>query len=285
MTNIGILTKLGGECDEFTSKERQIKNYIQKNLQTAATLAIHELSEKTGVSKATISRFCRKLGYADYREFSLALARETTVSYQRINEDMDSVDSALEIAGTVLKTERKALEQTYDMLKNVDLNGIADLLLNARRVCIFAVGGSACVAMDLYHKFSRMGITCDMQTDITFQKVLATQLKEGCVAWIASLSGYDGDMIEIARMAHSRNAKVVSMLNDFNSPLARNCDYTLYGAFLDDFLYTGTTESRLALMYITDVLYSLMSVRGAPETIAKLQETRLILTARSTREI
>lgn len=280
-TSLGILSKLGGDRDEFTQKERKVKTYIQENLHLCSNFSIQELSKATGVSKATISRFCRRLGYANYRDFSLALAQEATANYSRINEDIKRGDSIEDIAVAVLHTEHKALDETLEMLRNIDLEALGDLILQAKRVMIFAVGGSACVAMDLYHKLCRLGISCAMQLDITFQKVLATQLTPSDVAWVVSLSGYDAEMIQIARVARTKEAKVVGMLNDYNSPLSRLCDYTLYGAFLNNFLYTGTTESRLSLMYITDVLYTLLSVRGAPDTIRKLQETRLILTERA----
>lgn len=279
--SVGILSKLGGDWDEFTKKERIIKGYIQENMNTVASLSIGELSERTGASKATISRFCRRLGYSNFRDFSLALAQETTANYSRINEDLTNVSSAEDIAAAVLNTERKALDQTLEMLRTTDLNALADVILKARRVIVFAVGGSACVAMDLYHKLCRLGVSCMMQSDITFQKVLAAQVEAEDVAWIVSLSGYDAEMIEIARGVREKGATVIGMLNDYNSPLSKLSDYTLYGAFLNNYMYTGTTESRLSLMYITDVLYTILSIRGAPNTIQKLQETRLILTERA----
>lgn len=277
----GILSKLGGDRDEFTPKERKIKTYIQENLSICGNLSIQELSRKTHVSKATISRFCRRLGYANYRDFSMALNQEATANYSRINEKLTRDDSAEDIAVTVLRTEQKAMLETLEMLRGVDLDALCDVILRASHMMIFAVGGSACVAMDLYHKLCRLGINCMMQSDITFQKVQATQITAADVACVISLSGYDVEMIEIAQMSRAKNAKVIGMMNDYNSPLSQKCDYTLYGAFLNNFSYTGTTESRLSLLYIVDVLFTILSIRGAPDTIQKLQETRLILTERS----
>lgn len=279
--HMGIMFKLGGDADDFTPQERKIKRYIRENLRTAATLSINDFAKKVGVSKSTISRFCRRLGYESYRDFSLALAEESAVAISRINEDVTQGETATDIAMAILNTERKALEQACEMLQAVDLAAIADLLLQANRVSIFSIGGSACAAMDLYHKLSRLGITCAMQTDMTFQKVLVSQAKEGDIAFVISLSGYDYDMIKIAHKARSQGATVISMVNDYDCPLAKESDFMLYGAFLDNFLYTGTTESRLSLMYIIDVLFTLLSIRGAPETIVHLQETKVLLTERT----
>lgn len=278
---LGIMFKLGGDTDEFTPQERKIKQYIRENLRSAATLSISEFAKTVGVSKSTLSRFCRRLGYENYRDFALALAEESAVAISRVNEGVVQGETASDIALAILNTERKALEQTCEMLQSADLSGIADILLQANRVAIFSIGGSACAAMDLYHKLSRLGISCMMQTDMTFQKVLVTQLKKGDVAYVISLSGYDYDMIKIARKARAKGAAVVAMVNDYDCPLAKESDHLLYGAFLDNFLYTGTTESRLSLMYIIDVLFTLLSIRGAPETIINLQETKLVLTERT----
>lgn len=278
---LGIMFKLGGDTDDFTPQERKIKKYIRENLRTAATLSINDFAKKVGVSKSTLSRFCRRLGYESYRDFSLALAEESAVAISRINEGVVQGETASDIAIAILNTERKALEQSCEMLQSVDLSAIADLLLQANRVSIFSIGGSSCAAMDLYHKLSRLGIPCAMQSDMTFQKVLVSQAKAGDVAFVISLSGYDYDMIKIAHKARSQGATVISMVNDYDCPLAKESDHLIYGAFLDNFLYTGTTESRLSLMYIIDVLFTLLSIRGAPETIVNLQETKVLLTERT----
>lgn len=280
-TPMGIMFKLGGDTDGFTPQERKIKQYIRENLRSAATLSINEFAEKVGVSKSTLSRFCRRLGYTSYRDFSLALAEESAVAISRVTEGVAQGETASDIAAAILNTERKALEQACDMLQTVDLTPIADLLLQANRVVIFSIGGSACAAMDLYHKLTRLGISCSMQSDMTFQKMLVTQLKKGDVAYVISLSGYDYDMVKIAHKARSQGATVISMVNDYDCPLAKESDHLLYGAFLDNFLYTGTTESRLSLMYIIDVLFTFLSIRGAPETIVNLQETKMVLTERT----
>lgn len=278
---LGIMFKLGGDTDDFTPQERKIKKFIRENLRTAATLSINDFAKKVGVSKSTLSRFCRRLGYESYRDFSLALAEESAVAISRINEGVVQGETASDIAIAILNTERKALEQSCEMLQSVDLSAIADHLLQANRVSIFSIGGSACAAMDLYHKLSRLGIPCAMQSDMTFQKVLVSQAKAGDVAFVISLSGYDYDMIKIAHKARSQGATVISMVNDYDCPLAKESDHLIYGAFLDNFLYTGTTESRLSLMYIIDVLFTLLSIRGAPETIVNLQETKVLLTERT----
>lgn len=280
-SHLGIMFKLGGDTDDFTPQERKIKKFIRENLRTAATLSINDFAKKVGVSKSTLSRFCRRLGYESYRDFSLALAEESAVAISRINEGVVQGETASDIAIAILNTERKALEQSCEMLQSVDLSAIADHLLQANRVSIFSIGGSACAAMDLYHKLSRLGIPCAMQSDMTFQKVLVSQAKAGDVAFVISLSGYDYDMIKIAHKARSQGATVISMVNDYDCPLAKESDHLIYGAFLDNFLYTGTTESRLSLMYIIDVLFTLLSIRGAPETIVNLQETKVLLTERT----
>ena len=142
--------------------------------------------------------------------------------------------------------------------------------------------GSYSIATDLYHKLCRLGFKCTLQADIVFQKVLANQISDDSIAWIVSLSGYDAEMLNIAHMVKANGAPLICMVNDYNSPLAQLATYTFYGAYLDNFAYTGTTESRLSLMYIIDVIYTLLSIKGAPETIQKLEETRVILTGRLT---
>ena len=59
---------------ELTAAERKTADFVIKNRERTQYLSISELAEESGVAEATISRFCRRLGYKGYNAFKLAIA-------------------------------------------------------------------------------------------------------------------------------------------------------------------------------------------------------------------
>ena len=58
----------------YTKAELKIVNYIYQNLSSVLFLSIGQLSERLGVSEATISRFVRHVGYQDFKDLKAAIA-------------------------------------------------------------------------------------------------------------------------------------------------------------------------------------------------------------------
>ncbi len=269
-----LLAKLEDKKNTFSKTEKSLKDYVLANLEDIENISIVNMSKITGASKSTISRFCRKLGYENFRAFSFAVAHQVAASYSLLQEGVSADDSTMGIAAKIFSKECSALEKTLNQLDPLQLDKLVNLILSKKKIQLFSVGGSSVVALDLLNKFSRLGIESIFQTDLVFQQISANNLKRNDIAWFLSFSGYDRDMIEMAEKAKKNQATIVCMTNNEESPLALLSDYTLIGSYLDIYAYTGTTESRLSLMYLADVLFTVLAVCGSPETISSLDETK-----------
>ena len=70
-----IINKLEKK-ENFTNNEKEIADYILRHLEEIHLLSAENLAKKAFVSKATVVRFCRKLGVERYREFQRRLDKE-----------------------------------------------------------------------------------------------------------------------------------------------------------------------------------------------------------------
>lgn len=59
----------------LSRSEHAVANYVLAHVHTVPSLTTTELAAKTGVSPPTITRFCRKIGYASFEDFRLDLAQ------------------------------------------------------------------------------------------------------------------------------------------------------------------------------------------------------------------
>ena len=65
--------------EDFTALERQISEYILEHRNEIFELSLAEFSKRLYVSKATMIRYFKKLGFASYRELCVELAKELSL--------------------------------------------------------------------------------------------------------------------------------------------------------------------------------------------------------------
>ena len=72
--NESVFDKISAAYYELTAAEKKTADFIMANRGQSQYLSIAELAEYSGVAEATVSRFCRRLGYKGFNAFRLALA-------------------------------------------------------------------------------------------------------------------------------------------------------------------------------------------------------------------
>ena len=70
-----VLDTMTGEYNNLTKSGRKAADYIFAHRVEAQYMSITALAEECGAAEATISRFCRTLGFSGYNDFKLALAK------------------------------------------------------------------------------------------------------------------------------------------------------------------------------------------------------------------
>ena len=67
-----VFTRINREYYQLTGAERKIADHIMHQRHDCQYMSISELAEEANVAEATVSRFCRRLGYKGYSAFKLA---------------------------------------------------------------------------------------------------------------------------------------------------------------------------------------------------------------------
>ena len=62
----------------FFNAEKRIADCVLEDTAGVAAMTSAELAHCSSTSEATVTRFCKKLGFENYRAFQLALARDVT---------------------------------------------------------------------------------------------------------------------------------------------------------------------------------------------------------------
>ena len=77
LSSRNVIEKISEEYYDLTTAEKKTADYVLRNPRESQFLSIAELAEESGVAEATVSRFCRRLGYKGYNAFKLAIANAT----------------------------------------------------------------------------------------------------------------------------------------------------------------------------------------------------------------
>ncbi|MEE0663763.1 MAG: MurR/RpiR family transcriptional regulator, partial [Collinsella bouchesdurhonensis] len=98
---------------EFSSSEQRIVDYILEHRDEAPTMTAAQLARRSGTSEATISRFCKRLGFDNYRSFQFSLGRDLTLKHDGLDLDGEiSLENVEDSLKSILATKMGELEAT-----------------------------------------------------------------------------------------------------------------------------------------------------------------------------
>lgn len=124
-------------CD-FSSGHAKVADYIQSNPEQLLIQSTNEIAQYCEVSKATVSRFIRKLGYKNHQELRNELLN---VREQGVPMIIQS-----EISNT-LQADITALYQLNEQLEELDITNIVKDIAKARKVVIVGFRNNYPVAL------------------------------------------------------------------------------------------------------------------------------------------
>ena len=176
----------------------------------------------------------------------------------KITESLEPYDlsAAIPFQSAVL-----ALQFTRDMLEPETLAAAAQLLMNARKIVIFGLGGSAPVAMDLHHKLLRLGLNAAVYTDPHLQVIACNYLDERDAVFAVSHSGSSRCVVDSTQTAKHRGAKVISLTSAGKNPLSKLADISLNTNSKETKYRVVSIASRVAALTIADSIYTYIAMR------------------------
>lgn len=183
------LSHIRGFYPSLSPSERKIADYILSNHPRVMQMTLAELAAHSGVSDATVVRFCRALGFQSYLELKIALMRSLLDSPDLIFDHVKKEDSPLTIMRKVFWGSIQAMQDTLDLLNEESLNYAVTLLQNASSILIVGVGTSSPMAHELHNRLSRLGLNCRVETDTYLQLMQVALLGEKDVLVVISQSG------------------------------------------------------------------------------------------------
>lgn len=277
----GSLIKIKGIIDKLSTAERKIATYILAHPTEISKLSIGELAQKSGASEATVVRFCRILDYDGYKDFKIDITKdiaymEKDTAHEKYS-DIELGDNIEAIIRNVSYNNRKAIENTLEILSIPQIEKAVEALDRAERIEFYGVGASYIIALDAFQKFCRINKIVNAHSDSHMQVMSATNLKKGDVAVAISYSGETKETYDAIKIAKESKATTISITKYGQSSISDLCDINLFVASPEIAVRSGAMSSRIAQLNIIDILFAGVASKNFDDIQRYLENTREVV--------
>lgn len=248
-------------------------------------LSITELAGRAGTSAATITRFCRLIGYSGYVQLRVGLAAElgrndASESWRTdIGRAYAPDDAPADVLQKLLSAHARALEATAELVDIEEVTRIAKAIWQCRHLDIYGIANSGTMAADLQGRLYRIGVNAHAWDEAHKGLASAAILNSDAIAIGISNSGRTKETIELLEVAKASGAFTVAITRDRSSPLARTADACIINASPHHDAQPDDPSARYAQILVLDLLYLLVAQQDFTTTADRLAATRLAVSS------
>ncbi len=283
-----MLDRIRAALPALPPAEARVAKLVLADARGFATLPVSELALRSRVSKPTVIRFCRSVGYDGLADFKLKLAGNVNEGVPFVHRSVDVDDKPGDLVVKVIDNAVSALLKYRNAAASHAIEraiaALAQAGRNGARIEFYGVGNSGIVAQDAQHKFFRLGVNASAVSDGHVQVMSATMLKPGDCVVLISNSGRSRDVIDAALIAKRKGATLIAITAS-GSPLAlgmQGANQVLLAAdHPEDHDRYSPMVSRLLHLMIIDILTTGVALRLESSTLQPLlQEIKKTLRAK-----
>jgi RpiR family transcriptional regulator, carbohydrate utilization regulator len=274
-----LLSQVEAMREQLRPSERKLADYVLEAPREVLDLSMTDFAARAGVSQPTIARFCQALGFSGFREFKIRLAQSVAGDVPTVYRDVRSDEPAAGVAAKVLDRTIGALISVRNSLSSDSVAAAIAILSDARRIEFYGAGGSGIAALDMQHKFFRLGVPSVAYADPHTYTTSAALLGPGDVVVAISNTGRTKDILDACKSALNGGAKVIAITHG-NSPLARLASVGLFANVDEDTDIFSPMTSRVSHLAIGDILAVGLALARGPQLAEKLAEAKDVLESR-----
>jgi RpiR family carbohydrate utilization transcriptional regulator len=272
-----MLERVKASLTSLAPAEQRVGKLVLADPRAFASLPITELALRSHVSKPTVVRFCRSMGYDGLSDFKLKLAGSVSEGVPFIHRSVDVDDKTNDVMVKVIDNTVAAFLKYRNDASSAAIEKATDALAatyNAgKRIEFFGVGNSGIVAQDAQHKFFRLGVTSIAYSDGHMQVMSASLLGPGDCVVVISNSGRTRDLMDSCEIAKKNGATTI-VITATGSPLAAAGQIHLAADHPEGYDRYSPMVSRLMHLMIIDIVATCLALRIGAKLQPLLQEMK-----------
>jgi DNA-binding MurR/RpiR family transcriptional regulator len=225
-----IKTRIQNQYPKLPQKHKQLADYFIEYFDKIPFLTVHQISEATSLSVASVVRFAQRIGFKGFLEMRDQISAElqTRIHNKEIFSLVDNGKIKNDILASVANLDIKNINDTLHTLDRKSYEEAIKMIINAKRVYTAGLGISFLLARVLAYQLNQVAIDARNfnHDDSTFMEQVLFMNKDDLIIAF-SYPPYSKETVDMARMAKEKKIKVISFTNKDASPITYYSDASL----------------------------------------------------------
>ncbi len=259
-----MLDRIRASLPSLAPAEQRVGQLVLNDPRAFANLPVSELADRAHVSKPTVVRFCRSMGYDGLSDFKLKLAGTVSEGVPFIHRSVDVDDKTSDVVVKVIDNTVAAFLKYRNDASTAAVDKAATVLAatykTGKRIEFIGAGNSGIVALDAQHKFFRLGVNTVAYSDGHMQVMSASLVGPGDCLVVISNSGRTRDLMDACDIARKNGATTI-VITTSGSPLAMAGHIHLAADHPEGYDRYSPMVSRLLHLMIVDILATCVALR------------------------
>jgi DNA-binding MurR/RpiR family transcriptional regulator len=276
MSTVSYLNELAPTLSPI---ERRIAKFFTEHANELVNTPILQVAQSCETSKSAVVRLCKRMGYNGYKDFLTALSAELALKQrdEATYQDLYPESSIGSICAFITQNNVRALDTTMRMLDLNAMERAVQAISAAPRIDFYGVGNSGLVAQDAEIKFRRIGFNAYSAVDTHRQVISAATLHEGDVAMFFSYYGETKDILEAHALARKQGATTIAITRFGRNTLSAQANISLQVASTESLARSGAMSSRLVMLEMLDMVFTVVSSRNYDRIRDVLERTAQVV--------
>ena len=229
---MGLFEQINDKLESLSNTERNILNYVIKNIYNVKKMPIRQLAAATFVSTATISRLSKKLGFSGYDEF-LDSIKETELQSRKLHTDIPNVMHKIDYQDEYLKNIIEAVK----VISKEKIAKFAKVISRYPKIYVLGQGLSEEVGQYARRILMILGFHVEMPREEFEIRSLKRRIRRDDVLMVFSYTGNDPRLIKyIEEVMTIATPMVISFTRADNNLIQTMSDINFY-VFSDEISY------------------------------------------------
>ena len=260
MTDIGgVIQTICAVYDGLTPTDQRIANYILEHRARIPDMTMREIANECQTSSPTVSRFVKRIGYENFAQMRLELARtESSLSRDYLlgsTTGSISFDRFNESLRFILSCKTTELTDTAAQIDPATIKAVIDLLLEADTVLITGVGNTLSVAANMAFKLRHLGVRAIAPSTTEYAASYSFMMTDRDVLVIISSSGISKRLGKIFDNAEDNGTPVVLITSNPQSSFVKRSKHVIMAYQRDRLFAYGVPFSHNSVNFVIEVLF------------------------------
>jgi DNA-binding MurR/RpiR family transcriptional regulator len=232
------------------ANQQKVANYILQQPNELAFVTTDLLARRLEVSKPTIVRFARSLGYEGFTDLQQECIGALHSDLSNMPKFMGELKKQTqnEALARVVEAELQNINETLDHFDRAVFNDVVGLLLRANQVFTMGIGISSLLSQILAYELGQVAIHAHSIAagPMRFVQMLAFAKKSDVVVGF-SFPPYSRETIDAAAFAKKQGIKVIAFTDTRTSPITFHADQVVV-VRTKNMLYTNSISAISIMM-------------------------------------